>query len=253
MLKQITCKGKQQIREREREKIEQIKTGQLISRQHPHFCCFSFSFLSYIFCSHMAFVSHLQLWFVCFFFFFMVLVSHSSFFFPFRLLFKTSLSWWLKKPSWRLTPTKWVVPQYFSCPLCIHHDGSLNHYNKETEQNWTLIGYPNTHTLSLIHLFSTGLVHAPFSLYEVLLFSFKSFFLYVIIIKLSPNRCTYCDFWLSLSVQGCVATCSVHLPGPDHLWLEREWALSTTGARTRGTLLWGWTHTEVTCTSTPTT
>lgn len=79
-----------------------------------YFMVFGFSFIASIFFSLM------------------VLVFSFMFFFPFRLLFQTSLSWWLKKPSWRLTPTKWVVPQYFN-PLCLHHDGSLNHYDKENK------------------------------------------------------------------------------------------------------------------------
>ena len=82
-----------------------------------------------------ALVSHSWLWFFFSFFFFFLVYGFGFliyvFFFPFRLLFQTSLSWWLKKPSWRLTPAKWVVHQYFSCPLCIHHDGSLNHYDKD--------------------------------------------------------------------------------------------------------------------------
>lgn len=200
----------------------------------------------------MAFVSHLQLWFIYFFFclWFWFLIH---LFFPFRLLFKTSLSWWLKKPSWRLTPTKWVVPQYFSCPLCIHHDGSLNHYDKETEQNWTLIGYPNTHTHSVWSTCSPRGWSTPLSHCMIFYFFLNPFFVCDYYQIISEQLHLLWFLTLSLSVQGCVAACSVHLPGPDHLWPEREWALSTTGARTRGTLLWGWTHTEVTWTRTPTT
>lgn len=148
-----------------------------------------FSFLYFFYSLLMALVSHLQLWFIFFIFIFLFFFVYGfgfliHLFFPFRLLFQTSLSWWIKKPSWRLTPTKWVVPQYFSCPLCIHHDGSLNHYDKETEQSWTLIGVNaavsacdwidvfwdrcfylcwlvvlKLHTLSLIDLFSMSRSH----------------------------------------------------------------------------------------------
>lgn len=57
-------------------------------------------------------------------------------------------------------------------------------------------------------------------------------------------------WFLALSVQGCGATCCVHLPGPNHLWPKWEWALPSSGARTGCTLLRGWTHPEVTGTHT---
>lgn len=107
----------------------------------PSLAHFQFSVLS--FCLLLC----LGFWFLInsfdfFFFFWFCLWFWSSHlcFFPFRLFFQTSLSWWLKKLSWRLTPSKWVVHEYFSCPMCIHHDGSLNHYDKETEHNWTQSG-----------------------------------------------------------------------------------------------------------------
>lgn len=40
-------------------------------------------------------------------------------FFPFRLLFQTSLSWWLKKPSWRLNTGKVSSPNNISAVHCV--------------------------------------------------------------------------------------------------------------------------------------
>lgn len=64
----------------------------------------------------MPLVSHLQLW--GFFFSLWFWFSHSSFF-PFRLLFQTSLSWWLKKPSWRLKTSKVSSPNNISAVHCV--------------------------------------------------------------------------------------------------------------------------------------
>lgn len=79
---------------------------------HPHFW---FPILFF-------FLPYLWLWFLIYsfeFFLFMVLVFSFIFFFPFRLLFQTSLSWWLKKPSWRLNTGKVSSPNNISAVHCV--------------------------------------------------------------------------------------------------------------------------------------
>lgn len=61
-----------------------------------------------------------------------------------------------------------------------------------------------------------------------------------------PFLLKYTDLFWCFSVQGCAATCCVHLSGSNHLHLEREWALPTSGARAGSTVLRGWTDPEVT-------
>ena len=53
-------------------------------------------------------------------------------------------------------------------------------------------------------------------------------------------------------MQGRAATCCVHLPGPNHLQPEWEWAVPTFGPRTGIAVLRRWTDPEVTsiCTHT---
>lgn len=53
-------------------------------------------------------------------------------------------------------------------------------------------------------------------------------------------------WFLPFCVQGCSSTCCVHLPSPNHLQPEWEWALPTFGAWTGVTLLRGWAHPKVT-------
>lgn len=55
-----------------------------------------------------------------------------------------------RKTSWRLyTPAKWVVPcTISSCALCVHHDGSLIHCDKETKQSRTGIGVKRRRTIA---------------------------------------------------------------------------------------------------------
>lgn len=65
----------------------------------------------------MTLVFHLQLWVFFFPLYGFGFLIHL--FFPFRLLFQTSLSWWLKKPSWRLNTGKVSSPNNISAVHCV--------------------------------------------------------------------------------------------------------------------------------------
>lgn len=120
-----------------------------------------------------------------------------------------------------------------------------------TWDTWRLLQHTHTskQSSSPIDPFFTGLVQVSFSA------DLTPFFIWDSLSDISSRLhiiLKYVDLlWsLSFSVQGCGATCCVHLPGPNNLQPEWKWAFPTSGTRSGGTLLWGWTYPEVTGTLT---
>lgn len=152
-------------------------------------------------------------------------------FFPFRLLFQTSLSWWLKKPSWRLNTGKVSSPNNLSAVHCVFimmvpwiamirkHDQSGPQPGKRGHDR---------------HLFSFCR-HCSVQHWRVLRRRG------LILISWESNAVLA----LCLPMQGRGAACCIHLPGPNGLWPHWKWTLASSGARTGGPLLRRRTHTEV--------
>lgn len=217
-------------------------------------------------------VSHLQLFLFRLWFWF----SHLCFFSLFSVFFFRLHNGDSRNHHGDFHQWKWVVPQHFSCPLCIHHDGSLNHRDEDTKQTWTqsnkrcdwisrcvcwdrcskcwargtwdigLQQHTHTHTLA-----NRAVVLSTRSPPDPSIFLSCSLLICDSLSDISCKALSYPKYvdllWsLPLSLQGCGATCCVHLPGPNHLQPEWEWALRPAGTRSGGTVLWRWTHPEVT-------
>lgn len=174
----------------------------------------------------MSLVSHLQLWVFSFLYGFGFLIH---LFFPFRLLFQTSLSWWLKKPSWRLNTGKVSSPNNISAVHCIFimmvpWITMIRKHNQSGPQPGK-----RGHDRPLFSFCRDCSVHQWCVLCE------RGF-------DILGKWCSSC---LCLPIQGRGATCCVHLPGPNGLRLERKRTLAASGARTGGPLLRWRMHTEV--------